>query len=162
MPSDVSLIQHDWKSGNVPPQIMQFGAPIVSGLWDQTHSFVSHRPEIKPEVSLYFGLIWFQTKCCGIDGPSDWLFTNANQTRFFGEIPQTCCLPEDRKNVTIDGQLMQFCDANDLESIFPGCGEQFTTYSVRKKICHLRGSNTGPSDLQSDALPAELKRRYLG
>ena len=53
---------------------------------------------------------------------------------------------------------MQFCDANDLESIFPGCGEQFTTYSVRKKICHLRGSNTGPSDLQSDALPAELKR----
>ena len=27
-----------------------------------------------------------------------------------------------------------------------------------KKVCHLRGSNTGPSDLQSDALPAELKR----
>ena len=26
------------------------------------------------------------------------------------------------------------------------------------KLCHLRGSNTGPSDLQSDALPAELKR----
>ena len=26
------------------------------------------------------------------------------------------------------------------------------------KVCHLRGSNTGPSDLQSDALPAELKR----
>ena len=25
-------------------------------------------------------------------------------------------------------------------------------------MCHLRGSNTGPSDLQSDALPAELKR----
>ena len=76
---------------------------------------------------------FIQTKCCGIDGPSDWLKTNANQTRFFGEIPQTCCLPEDRKNVTIDGHLMQFCDANDLESIFPGCGEQFTTYSVRKK-----------------------------
>ena len=43
LPSNVSLIQHDWKSGNVPPQIMQFGAPIVSGLWDQTHSFVSNR-----------------------------------------------------------------------------------------------------------------------
>ena len=35
------LIRHDWSSGQVPPQIMTFGAPIVSGLWDQTHSFVS-------------------------------------------------------------------------------------------------------------------------
>ena len=75
-----------------------------------------------------------KTKCCGIDGRSDWLFTNANQTRFFGEIPQTCCLPEDRKNVTIDGHMMQFCNADDTESIFPGCGEQFTTYSVRKNM----------------------------
>ena len=30
-----------------------------------------------------------------------------------------------------------------------------------EKPCHLRGSNTGPSDLQSDALPAELKRLQL-
>ena len=34
------LIRHDWSSGQVPPSIMKFGAPIVSGLWDQTHSFV--------------------------------------------------------------------------------------------------------------------------
>ena len=35
---------------------MQFGAPIVSGLWDQTHSFVSLRPEMKPEVIRIFVL----------------------------------------------------------------------------------------------------------
>ena len=37
--------------------------------------------------------------------------------------------------------------------------QQLKIGNNKKKMCHLRGSNTGPSDLQSDALPAELKRR---
>ena len=36
---------------------------------------------------------------------------------------------------------------------------RYHIFIQRIKVCHLRGSNTGPSDLQSDALPAELKRR---
>ena len=45
--------------------------------------------------------------------------------------------------------------------------EQWKNEKDSQNECHLRGSNTGPSDLQSDALPAELKRlehfskRYL-
>ena len=48
---------------------MQFGAPIVSGLWDQTHSFVSSKTEIKPEVILYFGynLIFRQSAVASTD-----------------------------------------------------------------------------------------------
>ena len=34
-------------------------------------------------------------------------------------------------------------------------------YTQKAKECHLLGSNQGPSDLQSDALPTELKRRSL-
>ena len=43
-------------------------------------------------------------------------------------------------------------------SLLDQVGEEDGIALWTKKICHLRGSNTGPSDLQSDALPAELKR----
>ena len=38
--------------------------------------------------------------------------------------------------------------------------EVLTSYTIRPDLqkCHLLGSNQGPSDLQSDALPTELKR----
>ena len=34
-------------------------------------------------------------------------------------------------------------------------------YCLYLPKCHLLGSNQGPSDLQSDALPTELKRRLV-
>ena len=41
--------------------------------------------------------------------------------------------------------------------------EVLTSYTIRPDLqkCHLLGSNQGPSDLQSDALPTELSRQGI-
>ncbi|CAG5110183.1 Oidioi.mRNA.OKI2018_I69.chr2.g4610.t1.cds [Oikopleura dioica] len=108
-----NLITHDWKSGEIPVEIIQIGAPVVQQLWDNVHEL-------------------FQ--CCGINGISDWT-TFSNQTRFFGKIPKTCCSPESRVNETIiptnssEQFLFEFCPDDGEISNDYGCGDRINVYS---------------------------------
>jgi len=106
-----NLIKHDWKSGTIPAEFIKFGTPMVRLMWDQTHRLF---------------------KCCGINGVDDWTGTNGNITRFFGQVPATCCDPIGRYNVTDENlQYLEFCNENRTDDLFTtGCGDRMGVYST--------------------------------
>ena len=70
-------------------------------------------------------------------------------------LPTTPC-----RNADMIGNVIDYImrNGNQLDIIFMIlCGESFSQcMSLHEKKCRHPGSNRGPSDLQSDALPTEL------